>query len=164
MANVWSDFSQQPIVTIASGTSINVIAHSTHCLQQCVQQQLHYLDNRARAFATCAHFEAALKDATTLQQLNPCSATGYLCAGHVCSLQGRQKTAIEIYDKGLAAVSLSDPSYQQLVDARSMAQKEDRKVIDFIKEFPVDIIEHIAPKILSEEEMAPSELEEYLGV
>ena len=164
MANSCSDLSHQPIVIIASGTSINVIADSTRCLQQCLQQQLNYLDKRARALATCAHFEAALRDATTMQQLNPCSAAGYLCAGHVYSMQGRQKAAIEIYNKGLAVVPLSDPSYQRLVDARSMAQDKDKKIIDFIKEFPVDIIENIAPRILSEEEMAPNELEEYLGV
>ncbi|KAI7878396.1 hypothetical protein K492DRAFT_209002 [Lichtheimia hyalospora FSU 10163] len=165
MANVWSDGSQQPIVTIVSGTSTNVITDSTRRLQQCLQEQLIYLDNRARALATCAHFEAALKDATTMQQLDPSSAAGYLCAGHVYSLQGREKAAIEIYDQGLAAVPSSDPSYQPLVDARSIAQEKDRKVIDFIKEFPVDIIEHIASKILSTgEKMAPSELGGYLGV
>ncbi|KAI7878397.1 hypothetical protein K492DRAFT_179897 [Lichtheimia hyalospora FSU 10163] len=164
MTNACGDFSQQPIVTIESGTSTNVIADSTRCLQQCLQQQLSHLDNRARALATCAHFEAALRDATTMQQLNPSSAAGYLCAGHVCSLQGREKAAIEIYDKGLAVVPLSDPYYQQLLDARSMAQDKDSKCIDFIKEFPLDIIEHIAPRMLSAEEMAPSELEGYLGV
>ncbi|KAI7878400.1 hypothetical protein K492DRAFT_218130 [Lichtheimia hyalospora FSU 10163] len=164
MANSSSDFSQQPIVTIASGASIKVIADSTHCLQQCVQQQLSYLDNRARALASCAHFEAALRDAITMQELAPTLAAGYLCAGHVYSLQGREKAAIEICDQGLAVVPLSDPSYQQLVDARSMAQDKDKKTVDFIKAFPLDIIENIAPRILSAEEMAPSELGEYLGV
>ncbi|KAI7878399.1 hypothetical protein K492DRAFT_209006 [Lichtheimia hyalospora FSU 10163] len=164
MANVWRDVSQQPIVTIASGASIKVIADSTRCLQQCVQEQLRHLDNRARVLATCAHFEAALRDAITMQELAPTLAAGYLCAGHVCSFQGREKAAIEIYDKGLAVVPLSDPSHQQLLDTRSMAQEKDSKCIDFISEFPLDIIEHIAPKILSAEEMAPSELEEYLGV
>ena len=164
MADSSSDFSQQPIFTIASGASTKVIADSTHCLQRCVQEQLGYLDNRARALASCAHFEAALRDAATMQELAPTLAAGYLYAGHVYSLQGRQYAAIDIYDQGLAAIPLSDPSRQQLVDARSMAQGKDSKCVDLIKDFPLDIIEHIVPRILSEEEIAPNELEEYLGV
>ncbi|KAI7878401.1 hypothetical protein K492DRAFT_218131 [Lichtheimia hyalospora FSU 10163] len=148
------------VVMSGAGTGTNVITDSTHCLQQCVQEQLSYLDDGTQALATCSHFEAAL----TMQQLDPCSATGYLCAGHVYSMQGRQKAAIEIYDQGLAVVPLSDPSHQQLLDTRSMAQETDSKCIDFIKDFPVDIIEHIAPRILPAEEMAPCELGEYLGV
>ncbi|KAI7878395.1 hypothetical protein K492DRAFT_179894 [Lichtheimia hyalospora FSU 10163] len=164
MTNVLSNFSQQPIVTISSGTWANVIADSTRCVQRCVQEQLGYLDNRARALATCAHFEAALEDATTMQQLDPSSATGYLCAGHVYSMQGRQKAAIEIYDKGLAVVPLSDPSYQQLLDAQSMAQDKDSRCIDFIKKLPLDIIQNIASRILSKKTMTPRKIRPYLEV
>ncbi|KAI7878398.1 hypothetical protein K492DRAFT_6952 [Lichtheimia hyalospora FSU 10163] len=164
MTNSWNEFVKPPGVAIQSGPCANVIADSTRWLQQCVQEQLSYLDKRARALATTAHFEAALKDATTMQQLNPSSAAGYLCAGHVCSHQGREKAAIAIYDQGLAVVPLSDPSYQQLVDARSRAQAQNCRCIDFIKELPVDIIENIVSRILTEEAMAPSEVREYLGV
>ncbi|KAI7878402.1 hypothetical protein K492DRAFT_238588 [Lichtheimia hyalospora FSU 10163] len=164
MAVVWSDFSQQPIVTIASGTSTNVITESTHCLQRCVQEQLNYLDRRARALASCAHFEAALRDATTMQQLVPSSAAGYLCAGHVYSMQGRQKAAIEIYDKGLSATPFSDPSYQQLANAQSTAQERENACVDYIKDLPIDIVENIAPRILSKKRMVPKEIRAYLGV
>ncbi|KAJ8651655.1 hypothetical protein O0I10_012772 [Lichtheimia ornata] len=164
MVNLWSNVTEQPIPVIKSGTCANVIADSTRSLQQCVQEQLTHLDNRARALATCGSFGAALKDVARIRQLVPSSAMGYLCAGHVYSLQGRQKAAINIYDKGLAAVSSSDPSHQQLVEARSMAQQRDRKRIDFINELPLDIIMNIAPWILSTERMAPSEIREYLDV
>ncbi|CDH54725.1 predicted protein [Lichtheimia corymbifera JMRC:FSU:9682] len=164
MVNVWSDFTQQPMLAIESGTCANVITDSTRCLQQCVRDQMGHLDNRARALATSGNFEAALDDVAMIRQLAPSSAVGYLCAGHVYSLQGRQKAAIDIYEQGLAVVSSSDPSHQQLLEARSMAQYRDSKKIDFIKEFPIDIIENIAPWILSEEEITPSEIREYLDV
>ncbi|KAJ8654719.1 hypothetical protein O0I10_009610 [Lichtheimia ornata] len=163
MTNVWSDVTEQPIPVIKSGTWANVIADSSRRLQQCVQEQLTHIDNRARALATSGNFEAALNDVAMIRQLAPSSSVGYLCAGHVYSLQGRQKAAIDIYDQGLAAVPLSDPSHQRLVEARSMAQERDSTRIDFIKEFPIDIIENIAPRILAEE-IAPSEIRRYLGV
>ncbi|KAJ8654720.1 hypothetical protein O0I10_009611 [Lichtheimia ornata] len=164
MANVWSDVTEQPIPVIKSGTCANVIADSTRRLQQCVQDQLTHLDNRARALATSGNFEAALKDVARIRQLVPSSVMGYLCGGHVYSLQGRQKAAIDIYDQGLVAVSSSDPSHQQLVEARSMAHQRDSTRIDFIKELPLDIIMNIAPRILSEEKVAPSEIRAYLDV
>ncbi|CDH54748.1 predicted protein [Lichtheimia corymbifera JMRC:FSU:9682] len=164
MADLWSDVTEQPILAIESGTWANVIADSTCCLQQCIQQLLTHLDNRARALATSGNFEAALKDVARIRQLAPSSAVGYLCAGHVYSLQGRQKAAIDIYDQGLVAVSSSDPSHQQLVKARSMAQERDNTRIDFINKFPLDIITNVAPRILSEEKMTPSVIREYLGV
>ena len=130
--------------------------------QQCIQEQLNHLDNRARALASCAQFESALRIATTMQMV-PSSVAGYLCAGHVYSMQGRQKAAIDIYDQGLASVPLSSPSRQQLVEARYAAQEQDSTVIDFIKELHGDIVENIAPRILSDK-IAPSEIHEYLGV
>ncbi|KAJ8651656.1 hypothetical protein O0I10_012773 [Lichtheimia ornata] len=164
MVNVWSDFTEQPIVAIKSGTCLNVVADSTRRLQQCVQEQLTHLDNRARALATSGNFEAALRDVARIRQLAPSSAMGYLCAGHVYSLQGHQKAAIAIYDQGLAVVSLSDPSHQQLVEAQSMAQEQHSTRIDFVKELPIDIIENIAPRILSKELIAPNEIRQYLDV
>ncbi|KAJ8652862.1 hypothetical protein O0I10_011462 [Lichtheimia ornata] len=164
MANGWRDVTEQPILVITSGTCANVVANSTRCIQHCVQEQLTHLDKRARALATSGNFEAALNDVAMIRQLGPSSSVGYLCGGHVYSLQGRQKAAIDIYDKGLDAVPLSDPSYQRLVEARSMAQERDSKRIDFIKEFPIDIIENIASWILSKEIIAPSEIQEYLDV
>ncbi|CDH54732.1 predicted protein [Lichtheimia corymbifera JMRC:FSU:9682] len=164
MVSVRSDFTQQPILAIESGTWDNAIADSRHRIQQCIQEQLTHLDNRARALATSGNFEAALRDVAMIRQLAPFSAVGYLCEGHVYMLQGRQKAAIDIYDQGLVAVPSSDPSHQQLVEARSMAQERDGIRIDFIKEFPIDIIENIAPRVLSQEMIAPSEIREYLDV
>ncbi|CDH54735.1 predicted protein [Lichtheimia corymbifera JMRC:FSU:9682] len=164
MTDLWSDFTQQPNLAIQSGTCANAITDSTRRIQQCVQDQMGHLDNRARALAISGNFEASLKDVARIRQLGPFSAVGYLCAGHVYSLQGRQKAAIDVYDQGLAAVPLSDPSHQQLVKARLMAQERDSTKIDFINKFPIDIIENIAPRILSQEMIAPSEIREYLGV
>ncbi|KAJ8652866.1 hypothetical protein O0I10_011466 [Lichtheimia ornata] len=130
MADLWSDVTEQPILAIHSGTCADVITESTRCLQQCVQQQLTYLDNRARALATSGNF---------------------------------QRRSIFMM-RGLAAVALSDPSRQRLVEAQSMAQECDNTRIDFIKELPLDITMNIAPRILSEEKMAPSEIREYLDV
>ncbi|KAJ8652860.1 hypothetical protein O0I10_011460 [Lichtheimia ornata] len=123
MVSVWSDFTQQPILAIKSGSCTSVIADSTCRLQQ------------------CCNFELALKDAAWMRQLVPSSVAVYLCAGHVYSLQGRQKAAVEIYDQGLAV------------------QKD-----HFINELPLDITMNIAPWILSQGEMAPSEIREYLDV
>ncbi|CDH54726.1 predicted protein [Lichtheimia corymbifera JMRC:FSU:9682] len=164
MVSLWSDVTQQPILAIESGTCPNVIADSTRRIQQCVQELLTHLDNRTRALATSGNSEAALEDVARIQQLVPFSAVGYLCAGHVYSLQGRQKAAIDVYDQGLDAVPLLDPSYQQLVEARSMAQERDSIRIDFIKDFHIDIIENIAPWILSQGEMKTREIRQYLGV
>ncbi|CDH54746.1 predicted protein [Lichtheimia corymbifera JMRC:FSU:9682] len=164
MVNVWNDVTEQPILVIKSGTCADVVADSTHRIQQCIQDQLTHLDNRARALASSGNFEAALVDVARIRQLGPFTAVGYLCAGHVYSLQGRQKAAIDIYEQGLDAVPLLDPSYQQLVEARSMAQERDSTRIDFIKEFPIDIIANIAPWILSQGEMKPREIQEYLNV
>ncbi|KAJ8651658.1 hypothetical protein O0I10_012775 [Lichtheimia ornata] len=165
MADVWSDVTEQPIPVIKSGTCPNVIADSTRRLQQCLQEQLTHLDTRAKALATCGNFEAALKDATRIRQLVPSSAAGYLCAGHVYSLQGRQEAAIDIYDEGLAAVPSSDPSHQRLVEARSMAQQRDSTRIDFINKLPLDITMNIVPRImLCDGSVPPSEIRDYLEV
>ncbi|KAJ8652863.1 hypothetical protein O0I10_011463 [Lichtheimia ornata] len=164
MVNEWSSLTEQPILAIKSGTCPNVVADSTRHLQQSVQEHLTHLDNRARALANSANFEAALNDVARIRQLVPSSAMGYLCGGHVYSLQGHQKAAIDVYDQGLAAVSSSDPSHQRLVEARSMAQERDSICIDFIKEFPIDIIENIAPRILCEGMIAPNEIRQYLDV
>ncbi|KAI7875022.1 hypothetical protein K492DRAFT_211184 [Lichtheimia hyalospora FSU 10163] len=163
MTDSRKDFDTVRILTITSGTWATVNTDSTRRLQQCIQEQLKHLDNRARALASCAQFESALRDATTMQQLVPSSVAGYLCAGHVYSMQGRQKASIDIYDQGLASVRLSNPSRQQLVEAQYAAQEQDSTVIDFIKELHGDIVENIASRILSGK-IAPSEIREYLGV
>ncbi|CDH54738.1 predicted protein [Lichtheimia corymbifera JMRC:FSU:9682] len=156
MADLWSDITEQPILAIESGTWANVIADSTCCLQPCIQQLLTHLDNRARALAISGNFEAALKDAARIRQLAPSSAGGYLCAGHVYSLQGRQKAAIAIYDQGLAAAPLSDPCRQLLIQARSIAQERDSNRIDFIKKLPMDIITNIASRIMTGDDIPES--------
>lgn len=59
--------------------------------------------------------------------------------------------AIDIFNEGLSKLSSSsDPYYAQLERAKNDAEERDNKRIDFISMLPLDIVMHIAPRLIHE--------------
>ncbi|CDH59418.1 predicted protein [Lichtheimia corymbifera JMRC:FSU:9682] len=140
----------QPIAIPQRHHVTETITDATRRLEESTQRRLVLLNDRARALAASAKFEAAMNDTTTMQTIAPSSGMGYLCAGHVHQLQGRHRACIAICDRGLSVVPSSDTYYQQLVDMRSMAVKHNSVYVDFIKELPGEIVEIIVDKLFTD--------------
>lgn len=141
----------QPIAIPQRHHVTETITDATRWLEESTQRRLVLLNDRARALAASAKFEAAMNDTTTMQTIAPSSGMGYLCAGHVHQLQGRHRACIAICDRGLSVVPSSDTYYQQLVDMRSMAVKHNSVYVDFIKELPGEIVEIIVDKLFTDD-------------
>lgn len=146
------DLYDYPDVTIEHGDCIDLIATITWDLKQCSKTFVQLLHDRATAFASCAQFDLAQRDATAMRVIDPSSPLGYLCGGFICGIQGRQRAAVDMYDKGLRSVPWDDPGYILLEKARHEAKRLDSKRIDFISQLPMDVVtKNIVPRILDHE-------------
>ncbi|CDS08518.1 hypothetical protein LRAMOSA09879 [Lichtheimia ramosa] len=96
-----------------------------------------------------AKFEAALRDAHAMCDIDPQSPLGYLCVGEVYRQQGRQQKAIDIYSLALKKAPTQHPSYSSLIQAKEDATSQLEKRVDFISQLPFEIVnQYIIPIIL----------------
>ena len=65
------------------GQHSHVIEQSIVISPGLVDLHLNVLDMRARSYIACAQFEKALKTTTTMQQMYPSLALGYLYQGYI---------------------------------------------------------------------------------
>lgn len=140
-------------------TLFTFVSESTTKLAQCVDDLLMVLNDRAKGLAECANFDAALCDASTMQQLSPSSPLGYLCAGRVYSQQGRQRDAIAIYDQGLSAVNKDDPGYSDLQHAKTDAVDLDNRRFDLFSELLCDttLAQQLVPMLMNNKQYIDTE-------
>lgn len=75
-----------------------------------------------------------------MQQFSPFSAVGYLREASIYSAQGKQRLAIDIYDKGMTMVDTMDTHYDDLKRAKMDAEQRQNTRIDFISKLPIDIV------------------------
>ncbi|CDH54769.1 predicted protein [Lichtheimia corymbifera JMRC:FSU:9682] len=153
------DLYDYPDITIEHGDCMDLIATITWDLKQCSKTFVQLLYDRATAFAACAQFSLAERDANAMRAIDPSSPLGYLCGGYIFELQGHQKAAIDMYDEGLRSVPWDDLGYILLEKARHEAKCLDNKRIDFISQLPLDVVaKNIVPRILDHGSSSSSSL------
>lgn len=164
--SIWNDVCQQPTLAATYGHYGTLVSDSTTKLQQCVQETLTVLNDRAIGLMRCANFDAALRDAAAMQELAPLSALGYLCAANIYSQQGRQQAVIRICNKALSVVHNRDPDYIKLQRAKVHAKQRAAIRLDIISRLPLDVVVHVLfPMIMDHEELLDSiKLGPYLNV
>ena len=138
--SVWNHACQQPTLTTSYQHYAKLVSDSTTQLKQCIQDMFNTLNNRAIGLTLCANFDAALRDASAMQQLSPSSALGYLREANIYSEQGKQRAVIDICNKGLKVVDKHDPDYAKLQEAKVNAEQRVTKRIDFISQLPLEIL------------------------
>ncbi|KAJ8658018.1 hypothetical protein O0I10_006289 [Lichtheimia ornata] len=138
--SIWNDLCQQPVITASTEKYTTLVTNATTQLRQPIDSIMTTLNERAMALSKCANFEAALRDANTMQQLSPSSPIGYLCEATIFNEQGKWRQAIDTCNKGFNVVDTNDAHYAMLQRAKADAEDSASKRIDFIKELPVDIV------------------------
>ncbi|KAI9251833.1 hypothetical protein BDA99DRAFT_183402 [Phascolomyces articulosus] len=98
------------------------------------------LDKRSYAHAMQCNFKAALKDAYEMIKYAPTSSKGYLRAGRLYAMEGKQTQAIQICQRGIETVSpWMDPrGYRLLKEHKVLAEYQNAKRIDFIARLPLE--------------------------
>ncbi|KAI9489155.1 hypothetical protein BDB00DRAFT_635660 [Zychaea mexicana] len=102
------------------------------------RQYIALLDKRSYAHAMRCNFKAALDDAHEMIKYAPTCAKGYLRAGRLYTMEGKQTAAIRICQRGIEAVSKSDPLYLLMKDSKVLAEYQNAKRIDFIARLPLE--------------------------
>lgn len=158
-SNTWTRLLQQPPLPAQRQHYSTLVSDSTTKLAQCVDDLLTVLNDRAKGLTECANFDAALSDASTMQQLSPSSPLGYLCAGSVYSQQGRQRDAIDIYNQGLSKVNKDDPGYDDLQQAKADAVDRDNRRFDLFSELLCDndLAQQLVPMLMDEKQWIDTE-------
>ncbi|KAJ8657568.1 hypothetical protein O0I10_006632 [Lichtheimia ornata] len=136
----------------SQGQHVHVIQETFAIGNELQNLQLHLLDLRARSYVACAQFVKALETATTMQQINPASALGYLCQGYIHMEQGRFIAASYVYDRALEHVDKRDPLYETIQTNQAEAMQQCEKRRDFICDLPMEISARIIHYILVHEE------------
>ncbi|CDH54812.1 predicted protein [Lichtheimia corymbifera JMRC:FSU:9682] len=140
--SIWNDLCQQPTLTVNRQLYSKILSDSTTQLQQCIEQLLIQLNNRAIVLTRCANFATALRDAAAMQEISPLSPLGYLQAANIYSEQGRQQAVIDICNEGLSIVDVNDPGYSKLQQVKTDAMQRANCRIDFISRLPLGIVRH----------------------
>ena len=101
------------------------------------------LNHRSYASMMLCKFDEAVKDAYDMIAYNPTFSAGYLCLGELYQVQGKQRSAIEVYNMGLQSVEVDHPDYPQLVEGKELATKKSKAGVDFVARLPVEIVDDI---------------------
>lgn len=128
------------------------------------RQIIELLAERAKLLANGAQFDYALHDAGTIRALAPTSSVGYLLAGDIHQMQGRQRAAVSMYEDGLANVSENEDGYTDLSKRRTDALHADSKRVDFISQLFLDNVVNVIFPIILDSELSPEEPCPYLYV
>ncbi|KAI8148977.1 hypothetical protein BJV82DRAFT_590255 [Fennellomyces sp. T-0311] len=82
----------------------------------------------------------ALREASSTMVNTPNKVDGYLYAGTLYSIQGRQHNAIQVFEKGMELVSPDDPEYTLFKQLKGLADSLLQRRIDFIAHIPYDVL------------------------
>ncbi|KAI9268121.1 hypothetical protein BDA99DRAFT_504907 [Phascolomyces articulosus] len=88
-------------------------------------------------------YEEELEEAKAMVAFAPRDPAGYLVAGRRYANQGLQRRALEVYSKGLKAVSTSHPEYRLLLDGKVTAEKYIGHKVDFVAQLPIELLDPI---------------------
>lgn len=146
----WEDLVNKLESAQRYGAHAAVIRHATTSCDNLTAKLLKLLEIRARSFLKTGVFEKAQEDATQIRQWKPESVDGYLLSGNIYEQHGYYRKAMDVYDKGLATASKSDPHYQRLVLAKSASAEQNNKAIDFIKHLPLEPVVNILRRTMNE--------------
>ncbi|KAJ8658051.1 hypothetical protein O0I10_006322 [Lichtheimia ornata] len=133
----------------SQGQHAHVIQQTFAIVNELQNLQLHLLDLRARSYVACAQFTNALETATTMQEIDPASAIGYLCQGYIHMEQGRYIAASHVYDKALERVDKHDPLYETVQAANTEVIQQGEKRRDFICDLPMEISAFIIQQVFT---------------
>ncbi|KAI6709791.1 hypothetical protein JHW43_007682 [Diplocarpon mali] len=100
------------------------------------------LDARAAAYEKLQQLLPALRDARRMLELKPKQSKGYLRAGKILQLQGKQELALQIYARGLAKVpSGGDKDRQHLASFHEKLRQalKPGKSRDFLERLPLEL-------------------------
>ncbi|CDH61281.1 predicted protein [Lichtheimia corymbifera JMRC:FSU:9682] len=123
----------------SQGEHDRVISDSKAICKQLLNLHLQTLDIEARSYVACAKITQALTIATTMQQMAPASALGYLCEGYIHTQQGCFSAAARVYDTAFQHVPLTDPLYERLEKEKSTALERSSRSMDIIARLPNDV-------------------------
>ncbi|KAI7875494.1 hypothetical protein K492DRAFT_210899 [Lichtheimia hyalospora FSU 10163] len=123
----------------SQGQHERVITDSKVIRQQLEHLHLETLDIQARSYVARGQFTTALDIATTMKEMYPTLALGYLCQGYILMQQGRYLAATRVYDKAMAHVPMTDAEYERMKQEKTMATKKMANRIDPIAYLPNDI-------------------------
>ncbi|KAI7874300.1 hypothetical protein K492DRAFT_211650 [Lichtheimia hyalospora FSU 10163] len=134
----------------SQGQHERVITDSKVIYQQLAHLHLETLDIQARSYVARAQFTTALDIASSMQEMNPASALGYLCQGYIHMQQGRCLAATRVYGKAMEHVPMTDTQYERIKEDKSMAIKRVAKRMDLIAYLPNDISFCIFPLLFNQ--------------
>ncbi|KAI9265238.1 hypothetical protein BDA99DRAFT_508101 [Phascolomyces articulosus] len=122
-----------------------VIDHATNAIDQVIQSQLLILhDIRAYAYSMVGQFDSAFQDTTHMMTYGEKYALGYQRIGNLYSMGGRYQDAINIYDQGLRAISMTTKKDKEDEEKEQQQQQkgkeEEKKVLIQAKEQLTEII------------------------
>ncbi|CDH54819.1 predicted protein [Lichtheimia corymbifera JMRC:FSU:9682] len=138
--SLWNDVCRRPTLTATRPHYEKRASDSTTQLQQCIQNVLTVLDDRAIVLTLSANFATALRDAAAMQEISPLSPLGYLRAAAIYSEQGRQQAVVDICNEGLSIVNVSDPGHSKLQETKTVAMQRDVCGLDFVSQLPFEIV------------------------
>ncbi|KAJ8652741.1 hypothetical protein O0I10_011623 [Lichtheimia ornata] len=150
-AQSWEDLVSTLESAQRSGSHAPVIRHATSTYDHLLAKLVKILEIRVRSFVEIGEFEKAQEDATKIQQWKPESVDGYLLSGNIYAQYGYHRKAMDVYNKGLASVSTSNPDYQRLVQTKSASVEQSDKTIDFIKRLPLEPVANILRMVVNDE-------------
>ncbi|CDS06456.1 hypothetical protein LRAMOSA08984 [Lichtheimia ramosa] len=160
-----SDLCVQPTLIAPTEKYKQLVHDSTAELLQPIQCILSALDRRSMGLSKCASYNAALPDADVMQQLSPTLALGYLREAMIYSEQGKQHLVIDICNQALGIVDTNNPDYATLQQAKSDAEQQQSKCIDFVSQLPIDIVStKLIPMFMHDNVIVTSNPCQYLKV
>ncbi|KAJ8652579.1 hypothetical protein O0I10_011784 [Lichtheimia ornata] len=131
----------------------------------CHEEVIPLLMIRANSMAACAKFEQALEIANMAIDMDPSSAWGYLCKGHILAQQGYHQRAIQVYDAGLSIDLQDESNHTRLACRRSKSKKALENRMDPMTTLPIDVmLFDILPLVLGERMHDFDKLSPYMEV
>ncbi|KAI8137578.1 hypothetical protein BJV82DRAFT_700539 [Fennellomyces sp. T-0311] len=127
--------------TIQHYTNDGIITSLTQELERLDSRRVTVLISRSRALADKGRLTDAVSDALKAIKYGPTLAEGYLAAGEIYCIQGKQKEAVDVYECGLRTVLPSDWSI--LYERRKSATERMNRKIDFVANLPFEVTEAI---------------------
>ena len=142
--NAWRDLSQNSRLAFHHAKYDQAINASTLALENLTRALVAILDIRAASHGKKAEFTQGLRDAFKMIEHVPTLSAGYLRAGNLYAIRGKQADAERIYEQGLRAVSpvLDQAGYSLLSEHKEAAKAQQEQRINFVH-FPIEICAHI---------------------
>ncbi|KAI7857251.1 hypothetical protein BDC45DRAFT_502062 [Circinella umbellata] len=142
--NAWRDLSHSSRLAFHNAKYDQAIDASTLALENLTRALVAILDIRAASHGKKAEFTQGLRDAFKMIEHVPTLSAGYLRAGNLYAIRGKQVDAERIYEQGLRAVSpvLDQAGYSLLSEHKEAAKAQQEQRINFVH-FPIEICAHI---------------------